>query len=352
MSKDKDQSMNTPPIESRILLYQTEDGRQRIEVRLEDETVWLSQKQLSELFQVKVNTINYHIKSIYKEGELSPESTIRNYRIVRKEGRREVSRQIDFYSLEVIIAVGYRVHSHRGTQFRQWATERLQEYIVKGFVLDDERLSEPGGIDYFDELLDRIRAIRASEKRFYQKVRDIYSLSADYDPANPMTREFFATVQNKMLYASTGQTAAEIIHNRANASKPNMGLTTWKGAKRGRWLTKADTTIAKNYLKEEEIKTLELLVGQYLDFAELQARMRKVMYMSDWKKRLNAFLELNEQEILNHQGRISAELARDSAYEAYETFARNRRQLEADRADEELRDAVTKLSKKEKNNET
>lgn len=210
------------PPKGQILLYQTEDGRQRIEVRLQDETVWLSQRLMAELFQVGVNTVNYHIKEIFADGELMPEATIRKYRIVRTEGKRAVERQIDFYNLDMIIAVGYRVRSHRGTQFRQWATERLREFIIKGFVLDDERLSEPGGIDYFDELLDRIRAIRASEKRFYQKVRDIYTLSADYDPKSPMTLEFFATVQNKMLYAATGMTAAELIYSRADSSKPNM----------------------------------------------------------------------------------------------------------------------------------
>jgi hypothetical protein len=335
------------PEKSGILLYQTEDGGQRIEVRLEEGTVWLSQRLLSELFQKDVRTINEHIKNIYDEGECKREGTIRNFRIVQKEGSRQISRQIDFYNLEMIISVGYRVRSHRGTQFRQWATQRLKEYLVKGFVFDDERLSEPGGIDYFDELLERIRAIRASEKRFYQKVRNIYALSIDYNPNHQMTQDFFATVQNKMLYAVTGQTAAEIFHNRADASKSDMGLTTWKGAKRGRKLTKADTVISKNYLNEEEITTLELLVSQYLDFAELQARRRKVMYMADWKERLNAFLELNEQTILTHSGKISASLAKDSAYEEYETFDRNRRQSEANEDEDELLRTVNKLTKKE-----
>jgi hypothetical protein len=303
---------------------------------------------MAELFQVGVNTINYHIKDVYKEGELSSEATIRKYRIVQNEGSRQVSRQVDFYNLDMIISIGYRVRSHRGTQFRQWATERLREYIVKGFVLDDERLAEPGGIDYFDELLDRIRAIRASEKRFYQKIRDLYALSADYDSNHPMTQEFFATVQNKLLYAVTGQTAAEIIHKRADAAKPNMGLTTWKGAGRGRKLTRSDTTIAKNYLNEEELTTLDLLVNQYLDFAEFQARRRKVMYMADWKARLDTFLELNEQDILIHAGRISTEIARDLAHGEYEKFADNRRLIEADQANEELRLALQKLSKGKK----
>lgn len=344
--------MDKLPTKSQFLLYQTEDGGQRIEVRLEDETVWLSQKQMSDLFQVRVNTINYHIKEIFKDRELEPDSTIRNYRIVQNEGNRTISRRVDFYNLDMIISVGYRVRSHRGTQFRQWATERLREFIIKGFVLDDERLAEPGGADYFDELLERIRAIRASEKRFYQKVRDIYALSVDYDPHNQMTQEFFATVQNKMLYAVTGKTAAEIIHSRADASKPNMGLTTWKGAKRGRKLTKADIVISKNYLNEEEITDLELLVGQYLDFAEFQARRRKIMYMADWKKRLDDFLELNEQTILTHSGSISASLAKESANGVYEVYDRNRRQSEADDADEELLRIVNQLAKTGKDDES
>ncbi len=282
------------PTKSSILLYQTEDGRQRIEVRLENETVWLSQRLLAELFQKDVRTINEHIKNIYGESELLPESTIRKFRIVQTEGNRQVARTVDFYNLDVIISVGYRVRSHRGTQFRQWATEHLKEYIIKGFTLDDERLSEPGGIEYFDELLDRIRAIRASEKRFYQKIRDIYVLSADYDSRHHLSKEFFATVQNKILYAVTGMTAAEIIHSRADAGKHNMGLTIWKGAGRRRQLTKQDMEISKNYLNKEEISTLELLVNQYLDFAELQARQHKIMYMVNWKTKLNAFLELND----------------------------------------------------------
>jgi len=262
------ESESNLPAESRILLYQTADGRQRIEVRLQGETVWLTQAALADLYQTTKQNISLHLRNIYDERELPREATVKEYLTVRKEGNREVERSLEYYCLEAVIAVGYRVRSHRGTQFRQWATERLREFIVKGFVLDDERLSEPGGIDYFDELLERIRAIRASEKRFYQKVRDIYALSADYDANHPMTQEFFATVQNKMLYAATDKTAAELVNSRADASLPNMGLTTWKGAGHRRTLTKADTTIAKNYLNQEEMRTLELLVGQYLDFAQ------------------------------------------------------------------------------------
>ena len=250
--------------QGQILLYQTEDGSQRIEVHLQDETVWLSQKLMAELFQTTPQNINMHLKNIFPEGEISQESVIKESLITASDGKQY---RTQLYRLEVIIAIGYRVSSHRGAQFRQWATQRLKEYIVKGFTLDDERLSKPGGMDYFDELLDRIRAIRSSEKRFYQKIRDIYTLSADYDPQHSMTQEFFKTVQNKLLYAVTGFTAAEIIYKRTNASNPNMGLTTWDGAGRGKKLTKHDVDIAKNYLNHEEVKDLELLVSQYLDFA-------------------------------------------------------------------------------------
>lgn len=242
--------------ESQILLYQTEDGRQRIEVRLDQGTVWLSQVLMAELFQTTVANINLHIRNIHDEKELLMEGTIKECLIVRNEGSRRVQRTVIYYNLDMILAVGFRVRSHRGVQFRQWATQRLKEYIVKGFTLDDERLSKPGGVDYFDELLDRIRAIRSSEKRFYQKIKDIYTLSADYAPEHSMTQEFFKTVQNKLLYTVTGCTAAEIIHKRANASKPNMGLTTWDGAGRGKTLIKRDIEISKNYLNHEEIKDL------------------------------------------------------------------------------------------------
>lgn len=299
---------------------------------------------MAELYQVGINTINHHIKAIYADSEQTPAATIRKYRIVQTEGRRQVTRLVDFYNLEMILSVGYRVRSHRGVQFRQWATERLKEYIVKGFALDDERLAEPGGIDYFDELLERIRAIRASEKRFYQKVRDIYMLSVDYDPNHPLTQEFFATVQNKMLYAATGMTAAEIIAKRAKAELPNMGLTTWKGAVRGRVLTKMDTTIAKNYLNRDEVHMLELLVGQYLDFAEIQARQRKTMTMTDWVMKLNGFLSLNEQDILTHSGTISAQMAKELAHAQYDRFSQHRRIVEADEADQELRETIRRLT--------
>lgn len=328
------------PNQSQILFYQTEDGRQRVEVRLQDDSVWLTQKDLSELFSIGVNTINYHIREIYKDKELDPQTTIRQYRIVQKEGVRQVFREVDFYDLKMILAIGYRVRSHRGIQFRQWATERLKEYIVKGFTLDDERLRKPGKIDHFDELLDRIRAIRASEKRFYQKVRDIYTLSADYDPQHPMTQEFFKTVQNKLLYAVTGCTAPEIIYKRVNASNPNMGLITWDGAGRGKKLAKYDVEIAKNYLSHKEVKDLELLVSQYLDFAERQARQRKVMYMADWKAKLDAFLQVNDEKILTHAGKISAEIAKELALSEYEKFEESRKIEESTHSEEELHEAL------------
>ncbi len=326
--------------ESQILFYQTEDGRQRIEVHLQDETVWLSQKLMAELFQTTPQNINMHLKNIFSEGEVVADSVIKDSLITASDGKKY---RTQLYRLEVVIAVGYRVSSHRGTQFRQWATQQLKEYIVKGFILDDERLSKPGEIDYFDELLERIRTIRSSEKRFYQKIRDIYTLSADYSSDHPMTQEFFKTVQNKLLYAVTGLTAAEIIHKRVDASKPNMGLMTWDGARRGKKLTRQDVEIAKNYLQHEEIKDLELLVSQYLDFAERQARQRKVMYMADWKTKLDAFLELNEAQILTHAGKISAEMAKELAVSEYGKFEELRKQEIVMQSEEELSEALRNL---------
>jgi hypothetical protein len=330
--------------QSEFLLYTSTDGQQRIDVRLEDNTVWLTQKQLAELFQVGVNTINHHIKNIYDDKELASEATIRQNRIVQIEGKREVTRTVDFYNLNMIMAVGFRVRSHRGAQFRRWATAILEEYMIKGFSIDDERLAEPRGVDYFDELLERIRAIRASEKRFYQKVLDIYTLSYDYDPKIKKSQTFFATVQNKMLFAATGKTAAEIIKNRADSDLPNMGLTAWRGSKRNRRLTKADTEIAKNYLDKEEISLLELLVGQYLDFAEIQARQQKTMTMQGWIDKLDAFLQLNNQDVLQHAGNISATMAKEIAHAEYSLFSENRRRIEASQADNELRETIRKLS--------
>ncbi len=304
------------PPRSELLFYQTEDGRTRIQVRLEDETVWLTQKLMAELFQKDVRTINEHIGNIYEEGELSPEATIRKFRIVQTEGSRQVSRDVDFYNLDVIISVGYRVKSHRGTQFRIWATQRLREYIVKGFTLDDDRLKQAGGGNYFDELLARIRDIRASEKVFWRKVLDIYATSIDYDPNTDMSRRFFSIVQNKMHWAAHGHTAAEIIAGRADAKKPNMGLTSWTGVRP----TQEDIEVAKNYLSAEELDTLNRIVTMYLDFAELQALSRKPMYMKDWIAKLDEFLKVSERDILTHAGKISHEAALEKARTEYEKF--------------------------------
>lgn len=316
---------------SQIIIYQAEDGNTKIDVRLENETVWLTQKLMAELFQVGVNTINYHIKEIFNEDELTPEATIRKFRIVQKEGNREVARHVDFYNLDMIISVGYRIKSHVATRFRQWATRQLREYIVKGFVLDDERLKNPDQpFDYFDELLRRIQDIRTSEKRFYQKITDIYATSVDYDPTQQISIDFFKTVQNKLHWAITGKTAAEIIHQRTDSEKSNMGLTNWRGAK----VRKQDVTIAKNYLEEEELRALNNLVEQYLIFAEGQAMRRIPMYMKDWINKLDGFLRLNDRNILNHAGEISHQMAKELAEKEYDRFHQARLQVEARQSDE------------------
>jgi len=321
MSKDVAHSYGTSPGEGQFLVYEAENGQVKIDVRLSDETVWLNQKLMSDLFQVTVPTINEHIKNIFDERELIPDATIRKFRIVQKEGQRHVARMVDYYNLDMIISVGYRVKSHVATRFRIWATQRLREYIVKGFMLDDERLKNPDQpFDYFDELLRRIQDIRTSERRFYQKITDIYATSIDYDPTLEISIDFFKTVQNKMHWAITGRTAAEIIHERADGDKANMGLTSWRGAK----VRKQDVTIAKNYLAEKELSALNNLVEQYLVFAEGQAMRRLPMHMADWIKKLDAFLSLNEREILTHAGRISHEMAREAAEAQYEKFNRKR----------------------------
>ncbi|MFC3906833.1 virulence RhuM family protein [Clostridium disporicum] len=306
-----------------IIMYQSDDGKFKIDVRVEDETVWLTQRGISELYQKGVNTINEHIKNIFNEGELREESTIRKNRIVQIEGNRQVEREVAFYNLDMILAVGYRVRSQRGTQFRQWATERLSEYLVKGFTMDDEKLKEMKnfGEDYFDELLERIRDIRNSEKRFYKKITDIYALSVDYSPIAPITKEFFSTVQNKLHYAIHGNTAAELIAQRANAEKPHMGLTTWKGKD----VKKIDISSAKNYLTEKELKSLNRIVSMYLDYAEDQAERGNVMYMKDWKEKLDLFLQFNGREVLNNSGKISHEIAIKLATEQYEKYKNNKR---------------------------
>ena len=299
-----------------ILLYQTPDGVTKIEVKLQDETVWLSLDQMAELFQRNKSTISRHIKNVFEEGELQPDSTVAFFATVQTEGKRKVERDIAYYNLDMIISVGYRVHSYRGVQFRQWATSVLKEYIKKGFVLNDELLKNAGRGNYFDELLARIRDIRSSEKIFYRKVLEIYALSIDYDPRVEITKQFFATVQNKMHFAAHGHTAAEIIYDRANAAKDFMGLTTWTGMMPKR----TDAEFAKNYLNEEEIDTLNRIVNLYIDYAELRAKDHKPMYMRDWIQKLDDFLRLSDKEILTHAGSISAKLAKEKADAEYDKF--------------------------------
>lgn len=307
---------------SHIVFYQSEDGTSHIEVRLDDGTVWLSQALIAELYQITKQTTGHHIRGIFDDKELSPEATVRQYLTVQTEGTRSVQRSIEYYNLDMILAIGYRVRSHRGTQFRRWATERLSEYLIKGFVLDDERLREGKsiGADYFDELLERIRDIRASEKRFYQKIKEIYTLAIDYDPQAETTLEFFRTVQNKLHWAITGHTAAEIIAERADASRPNMGLTNWNGAK----VRKRDVTVAKNYLDDPEIRQLNRIITMYLDYAELQAERKQPVHMIEWKAKLDAFLKFNEREILEDSGKVSMEVAQRLAVEEYEKFSQRR----------------------------
>lgn len=284
-----------------FLLYQTPDGESKIEVKLQDDTVWLSLDQMAELFQRNKSTISRHIKNVLEEGELLADSTIANFATVQNEGKRHVERQITYYNLDMIISVGYRVHSYRGVQFRIWATKVLKDYIVKGFALNDDLLKRAGGGNYFDELLARIRDIRSSEKVFYRKILEIYALSIDYDPRVEMTQKFFKTVQNKMHYSVHGHTAAEIIYERANAQKDFMGLTTWSGA----MPTKPEAEIAKNYLTQDEIKSLNRIVSLYLDFAEMQAEEHRPMYMKDWINILDDFLRISRKDILTHAGKIT-----------------------------------------------
>ncbi len=310
------------PNEGELILYHTPDGAVRIEVLFESETFWLNQKRIAELFGVDLRTISEHLQNIYANGELKPDRTLRKIRRVQTEGIREVSREIEFYNLDAIISVGYRVNSVQATQFRIWATQTLREFVTKGFVLDDERLklNRRFGKDYFEELLGRIREIRASERRFYLKIADIYEqCSIDYDKSADVTEKFFKSVQNKLHWAVTGKTAAEIIAARADASKPSMGLTTWKNAPAGKIL-KTDVAVAKNYLIEKEIKELERIVTMYLDYAENQAAKQIPMRMADWAGKLDAFLEFNEYEVLTDAGMVSAEVAKRLAGEQYASF--------------------------------
>jgi len=300
---------------SEILIYQSKDGTTKIDVKLENETIWLSQYQLAELFQTDRTSIVKHIKNIFETGELNEDSTCAKIAQVQKEGNRKVTRDILYYNLDMIISVGYRVQSHVATHFRIWATKLLKEYVIKGFAMDDERLKEARNY-YFDELLARIRDIRSSERVFYRKVCDIYATSIDYDPTTEMTQQFFATVQNKFHWAIHAHTAADLIMQRVNAAKPLMGLTNFPGSE----IKKKDVVIAKNYLNDDELNQLNLIVNQYLEFAELQALQRKPMYMKDWVAKLNAFLTLNDRDILNHSGKTSHEAAEAFAFSEYEKY--------------------------------
>lgn len=313
---------------SQIILYQSEDGRTKLDVRLEGQTVWLSQKQLTELFGKAKGTISEHIRHIFEDGELDAEATVRLFRTVQIEGAREVAREVECYNLDMVLALGFRVRSPMAVRFRQWAADKLKEYITKGFVLDDDRLKNPQeGNDYFEELTRRIQDIRTSERRFYQKITDIYATSVDYDKDSPLTQTFYATVQNKVHYAIHGQTAAEVIISRADRTLPNMGLTNWEGAR----IRKADVSIAKNYLSGAELRALNNLVEQYLIFAQSQAERRVPMTMRDWITKLEGFLTLNDCEVLQNAGKVSAELARAHAEQEFIEFHQQEdRMLESD----------------------
>lgn len=313
-----------PPPSSSLVLYQTEDGRTRVQCRFEEETIWLTQAQMAELFQVTVPNVNLHLKAIFAEGEVDSGATVKSYLIVQTEGARRISRDVLHYSLPAVLAVGYRIRSPRGTQFRQWATARLEEFLVKGFVLDDERLKNSPGAgvpDYFDELLERIRDIRASERRMYLRVRDILALAADYTPNAEETHRIFQIIQNKLHHAVTGMTAPELIAARAHAAQPNMGLTTWSGAN----VRKHDVTIAKNYLREGEITELNRIVVMFLDFAEDQAQRRKQVFLKDWQQKLDDFLRFNERKVLENAGHITRAMADQKAVAEYDQFAERRR---------------------------
>ena len=340
---------DAPPSTSSILLYQTEDGRTRIDCRFDGDSLWLTQAQMAELFQVTVPTVNEHLKGIFGEGELSPEGTVRKFRMVRSEGARQVARDLEHYSLPAILSIGYRVRSPRGTQFRRWATARLNEYLVKGFTMDDERLKNPPGkghVDYFDELLERIRDIRASERRVYLRVREILALASDYSATEPETQLFFQTVQNKLHFAATGKTAPELIAERADAGKPNMGLSAWKAGV----VRKGDVTVAKNYLREREIEELNRIVVMFVDFAEDQARRRKQIFLDTWRTRLDDFLNLNERPILPDAGKVTRNEADAVASREYDKFAERRRAQLEDAAEADtlrkLEDEVKKLPAK------
>lgn len=316
----------SPDNQGKILIYQTEKGDTKVDVWFDQDTIWMTQHSMAELYQTSTQNITQHIRHIYAEGELEENSTCKHYLQVQTEGSRSVQRKTKYYNLDMILSVGYRVRSSVGIQFRRWANGVLTQFMQKGFVLNDERLREPRefGADYFDELLERIRDIRASEKRMYAKIRDIFALSVDYDGKSERAQLFFKSVQNKLEYAATGYTAPEIIFTRADARKDNMGLTAYKGAK----VRRSDVTIAKNYMSQEEISTLNLIVNMYLDYAELQAKQHHAMHMADWEEKLNQFLQFNGREILLNAGKVKREIAEKLALDQYEQYDANRRAAE------------------------
>ncbi|MGM9554653.1 MAG: virulence RhuM family protein [Faecousia sp.] len=331
---------NEPANTGRILIYQNEKGDTKVDVYFTEDTIWMTQKSMCELYQVAKSSISEHIRNIFLDGELEEKATVRKFRTVQKEGSRQVARALDYYNLDMILAVGYRVRSHVGIHFRRWASGVLTEYMKKGFVLNDERLRNPKefGADYFDELLERIRDIRASEKRVYQKVKEIFALSVDYDSQSSMAQNFFKSVQNKLEYAATGHTAPEIIAARADAAKDNMGLTSFKGAK----VRKTDVTVGKNYMTKEELSTLNLIVNMYLDYAELQAKNHRAMHMADWEEKLNQFLQFNGREVLQNFGTVKREVAEALAVAEYEKYDAHRKMIEAADVDQ-LSDSVKRL---------
>ncbi|MCC5928918.1 MAG: virulence RhuM family protein [Cyclobacteriaceae bacterium] len=332
---------------SDILIYQNPEGNIKIDVRLQEETVWLTQSQICELFQKSKSTVSEHISNVFVEGELDPNATVRKFRTVQIEGSREVERELEHYNLDVIISVGYRVKSPQGTQFRIWATQRLKEYIIKGFSLNDDRFKSGSSMNYFNELQERIREIRLSERFFYQKIKDIYTTSIDYDPRDEKTIEFFKVVQNKLLWAISEQTAAELVYRRADASLPLMGMLSYD--KKGTVsVKKSDVSVAKNYLNEDEIKLLGLLVEQYLAFAETMAQQRTPMYMKDWIQRLDSILQLNGRELLSHAGKISHEKALKKSNEEFEKYQLSQKALEKEQSLKELEEDLEKLKKPKK----
>ena len=327
--------------QNNFLLYSNVEGNVKVDVMLRDETIWLTINQMADLFGIDKSGISRHIKNIFETEELATEGTVAKIATVQHEGGREVKRELEFYNLDMIISVGYRVNSLRGTHFRIWATKQLKELIIKGFVLDNDKLKNPDnpfGTDYFDELLDQIRDIRSSEKRFYRKITDIYALAVDYSPKAEETKEFFKIVQNKLIFAATGHTAAEVIAQRSDATQYNMGLNSWSGNQ----VRKKDVTVSKNYLNKEELELLNRIVTMYLDFAELQAKQKQQMFMKDWRERLDAFLQFNGQEILQNAGKVTKEIAEKLAIDKYEEFHQNRLK-EQDKQLGDIDEAIKKL---------